>query len=637
MYSDPNLDAPPPRSQFRRPWSPEPFDPYAIPSSELYGIPESRFDNRHQHQEQDYHSRGTSPHRQQRREASDVSVEALDLADYARTLRARQAEDPYPAFFPPSQFRQESHPPSSFPALPPAHRNSSRTSFGSQPPSLVSRGGTLSSSATHHTAASVPSRGRHSSRRPFSMPTTPHASAHGSSSRLQYPPSSVHRGPHIVEPEDYASPSDEIDVSHFPKWSRNWYNSNSSSPRYNPDGYNGDADIYNSIPPSQLNTKHKSPFDPGYVHDPYNTFNSDPYSPYDLPPPLSSMSHGSSRDLLPWSSDPPEYGPPLDPMMKEERIRMLEREFGAKAKGKGKDDGRGLTDEEGKPLVGTVDEKGNLVTVGPKKRVFVRTLQVLLAAGACIPVIYASVAIKQPNSKDPPPPANKPPLYVLYLFSSITLLLLLYMFVFRPCCCVRSKSRSSKHPLGAAAHMGMMVLPVGNAGGKKGKKAKEGKKGKGKYGPPGAQDVQVNLIVDPTAFQPPDESDEEDDEEEGSMDEMPGAFDRRDRARRKRRNRHRRRKGFMEGLAMEAEWKKARAWAVKLAVLDGFGVALWGAMFVFIMTGKRCPSGEFNGWCNAYNVSTASACLLCLAFSLSVFFDVQDLHASKQSPRTRTS
>ena len=80
------------------------------------------------------------------------------------------------------------------------------------------------------------------------------------------------------------------------------------------------------------------------------------------------------------------------------------------------------------------------------------------------------------------------------------------------------------------------------------------------------------------------------------MDEMPGAFDRRDRARRKRRNKHRRRKGFMEGLAMEAEWKKARAWAVKLAILDGVGVALWGAMFVFIMTGKRCPSGEFNGW-----------------------------------------
>jgi len=67
------------------------------------------------------------------------------------------------------------------------------------------------------------------------------------------------------------------------------------------------------------------------------------------------------------------------------------------------------------------------------------------------------------------------------------------------------------------------------------------------------------------------------------------------------------------------------------------GTVLWGAAFVFIMTGKKCPSGGFNGWCNAYNVSTASACLLCVAFGVNIFFDVQDLHASKQSPRTRTS
>lgn len=39
--------------------------------------------------------------------------------------------------------------------------------------------------------------------------------------------------------------------------------------------------------------------------------------------------------------------------------------------------------------------------------------------------------------------------------------------------------------------------------------------------------------------------------------------------------------------------------------------------------------------CNAYNVSTASACLLAVSFALSLFFDVQDLYASKQSPRTR--
>jgi hypothetical protein len=40
--------------------------------------------------------------------------------------------------------------------------------------------------------------------------------------------------------------------------------------------------------------------------------------------------------------------------------------------------------------------------------------------------------------------------------------------------------------------------------------------------------------------------------------------------------------------------------------------------------------------CNAYNVSSACACLLCVVFGVSVFFDVKDLHASKVSPRTRT-
>ncbi|KDR73614.1 hypothetical protein GALMADRAFT_251356 [Galerina marginata CBS 339.88] len=637
MYSDPNnLDAPPPQSHFRRPWSPEAFDPYT-PSSNVYEMPQNG--SRQEFQQHEYQSHGTSPHRQQRREASEVSVEALDLADYARTLRLRQAEDPYPPF--PSQIRPESHPPSAFPGIPMTSWNS-RSSLPMQPPSLVSRGTTLSSNTTHHTTYSNPSRGRQSSRRPYSVPTPLPSSSHASSSRVQLPPPSAHRGPYIVDPDIHSA--DEIDISHFPKWSRNWYNSNNPS-RYNPDSWNPpgepDADIYSPLPTSQLNGSRskKSPFDPGYVHDPYRTFDSDPYNAYDPPPPLSSVGHGSSRDLLPWSTDPPEYGPPLDPTQKEERIRMLQREFGGKGKGKGRDEGRALVDDEGKPLVGTIDEKGNLVTVGPKRRIFFRTLQIFLAIGACIPAIYAAVAIKTTGSDGPPPPANKPPVFVLYILSIITLLLLLYMFVVRPCCCVRSKSRSSKHPLGSASHMGMMVLPVGNAG-KKNKKPKGRKKGKGKYGPPGQGDVQVNLIVDPTAFQPPDASESESEDEHDSLDEamMPGGYDhRQQQARRKKKNRNRRRRGLVEGLKMEEEWTVARQWAKKLAMLDVAGIVLWGAAFVFIMTGKKCPSGGFNGWCNAYNTSTASACLLCVAFGVTTFFDVQDLHASKQNPRTRTS
>jgi hypothetical protein len=70
---------------------------------------------------------------------------------------------------------------------------------------------------------------------------------------------------------------------------------------------------------------------------------------------------------------------------------MLEREFGPNSRrGKGKSQGD-FVDEEGKPLVGMVDSKGNLVTQGPKKRTAVRILQILFALGAGIPAIYAAV------------------------------------------------------------------------------------------------------------------------------------------------------------------------------------------------------------------------------------------------------
>ena len=148
--------------------------------------------------------------------------------------------------------------------------------------------------------------------------------------------------------------------------------------------------------------------------------------------------------------------------------------------------------------------------------------------------------------------------------------------------------------------MGMMVLPVGGPG-KKNKKPKGGNRGKGKYGRPGAQgDVQVNLIVDPTAFQPPEASDSDSEDDYDSLDEamMPGGlrYDGRQQARRKKRNRNRRRRGVFEGLAMEEDWRAARSWAKKVAMVDAVGIVLWGAAFVFIITGKKCPSGGYNGW-----------------------------------------
>ena len=195
-------------------------------------------------------------------------------------------------------------------------------------------------------------------------------------------------------------------------------------------------------------------------------------------------------------------------------------------------------------------------------------------------------------------------------------------------------------------------------GGKRGKKG-----GKGKGG--GGGDVQVNLIVDPHAFNfDPDHDDEDNIGESGDDDDggMPGGFSP-PKPRSKGRGRQRRR-GILAGLAMEESWRHARGWAKKLAIVDVAGVVVWGGLFVFLLLGNRCPSGAFSGWyvffllfslflslvecvalilplagyrCNAYNVFSAAACLLCIAFGVSVFFDVKDLHTSKVSPRTKYS
>ena len=273
---------------------------------------------------------------------------------------------------------------------------------------------------------------------------------------------------------------------------------------------------------------------------------------------------------------------------------MLERKFGTtKARSSA------FLDERGKPIIGTVDAKGNLVTQGPKKRFVLRMVQILLAGTAAIPSIYAAIVIKQPHPGDPPPPANKPAAFVLYILSVLTLLLLLYLFVFRPCCCCspRKKGKDAENPL---LGNGMMVLPVPGSGGGGGKKkggggGKRGKKGgKGKGGG-GGGDVQVNLIVDPHAFNFGHDHDEDDNagpsDDDGGM---PGSFSL-PKPRSKGRGRQRRR-GILAGLAMEESWRHARGWAKKLAIVDVAGVVLWGAAFVLILLGKRCPSGAFSGW-----------------------------------------
>ncbi|KAJ4487806.1 hypothetical protein J3R30DRAFT_3654232 [Lentinula aciculospora] len=604
MYSRQHLDSPPPQSQFRRPWSPEPFDPYPSANSNrnLTQDPYLSQENTNEtHQEYSRYPIQPSQLRQQYREPSDASVEALDLAEYARTLRPHGNWQPEP-------------------------ENNVLDSL--HPPSLMSRGGTLSSSSH----SSVPSPAR----RPFSLP--PSTSRQSPYPRNNLPSSShrTHNYPYLTtdEPDIVTSPvQSEVDISQFPPWSRRWYNPDSSGMPLSP------PDIYSPLPASTFGTKRKT----GDFFDPDHTLKRGSYSkPFDAEP-LYSSSYGreSSRDLLPWSSDPPEYGPTIDDSLKAERVRMLEREFGANANAKTSRN-HDFLDDNGKPLIGTVDDKGNLVTQGPKKRIVTRVVQIFCASAAAIPSIYAAMLIK-PNPVAPP--SGTIAAYVLYIFSVITLLALLFLFMIYPCC-IRHKKSSSASP-GNPLPNGMMVLPVQSLpGGRDHKKARGRKSKKGANA--GGGDVQVNLIVDPDMFGGHRDEEEDEEDEEGEADaggtwdwegsSIPGGWSNPsngDAARKKKRRRAKRRSVFV-GLAMEEEWKKARSLSKKIMAFDILGVILWGTVFVVILMGKRCPIGGYNGWCNAYNVSSAAACLLCFLFGLSVFFDIKDLHTSKVSPRTRT-
>ncbi|KAF8634086.1 hypothetical protein AX15_001088 [Amanita polypyramis BW_CC] len=507
------------------------------------------------------------------REPSDVSVDALDLAGYAQTLHTRQELiDPQDVF-------------SCFPRTLASQSTASKDSL--RIPSLISRGNTLSTS-THPLTSS-----RRQIHRPYSLPDTvciqglrsvaqvPHA--HGSDSR-----------------------ESEIDISQFPSWSRNWYRS-AGKAEYNLD----------TPPPARI-----SIFDPSYkpILDnddyPFPSYRNDMF-------PSHSTQHTSLREYyLPWSPDPLESGAFVSTETKEERVRMLEREFGQNAKPPPRD---AFTDENGKPLVGTVDTKGNLITVGPKKRTALRALQILLTLVAAVPSIYAALFIKPQQGT--PPPAGKLAAFILYALSIITMVVMLYLHLLRPCCGGRRKRGK---PFGDNPILnGMMVLPMQGLPGGKGEKKNKGKKGVSKI--PGS-DVQVNLIVDPNAFGIGDKSDDDGDDEVWDSDgdsPFPGSG-------RGRKRRKARRRSLFAGLAMEQEWRRARAWAQKMAVVDVVGSVLWGAAFILILFGKRCPSGGYSGWCNAYNTSSAAACLLCLAFCTSIFFDVKDLFDSKTNPRTRT-
>jgi len=545
MYS-PSEVSPPPSLSRPRPWSPDPTDP--LPPSRSFAVRTSPG-----------RTSATPPYLGH--DASEPSIDALDLADYARTLNR------YPF---PSDPAYDDY------LLPPPPRSVSVASHASlHPPSLVSSRGTPTSQS--HNTSSL----RHTTHGAF-LPFVPVSSLTQPS--VYIPPDNPLFSPDISHPPlDTTSsrggvPNSEIDISQFPAWSRGWYAKDGRIPKTGP----------------QSEVSHAPFFDPSYRA-------TSLAGNYDL---YTATNSTSPRDFVPWSStDTPNYGLPLDPELKEERIRMLEHEFRS-----------GAVAPTEEPL-GSVDERGRLVTDGPKKRVAVRVIEAGLALGIAVSVFYAALWIK---TSQPPPPQSKPHTFALYALSVLTSLFLLYRFLFRPCCCGRR--RKKRTPTGFNPS-GLAVLPVQGLPGEKAKKKKKGKKGKQEQG-----DVQVNLIVDPTIFG----SLRPDDEENANLDELSSSFSQSGASGRPKR------RSIFEGLAIEEEWRAARKELKQMLFLDTVCFFLWFAEFIWILMRERCPPGSFNGWCNAYNVASAGACLLGLVFGVNVFFDVKDLHQSRESPRTRS-
>ncbi|KAH9966618.1 hypothetical protein BC827DRAFT_1124722 [Russula dissimulans] len=537
-----------------RPWSPDPTDP--LPPVRSFGGQLIRTS-------QAYDNGTSATHPYPGHDTSDPSIDALDLADYARTFNL------YPI---------PTHPTYDDYSLPPPPRSISVTSRASlNPPSLVSSRGTSTSQS--HSKAS-----RHTNHRSF-LPAVPSSLAQPS---VYTPPDNALYSPNILHHSlDTASArggvaNSEIDISQFPAWSRGWYTKDSKSP--------------NSEAPSEAS---RAPFfDPSYRTTAF------PGNNYDL---YAGTNSTSSRDWVPWSNtDIPHHDFPLDPELKEERIRMLEHEF--------RENPDAPTKEE--PL-GSVDEHGRLITDGPKKRMAIRVVEFLFAFGIASSLIYAALWIKTPH---PPPPQSEPHTFALYALSILTSLFFLYRFLFRPCCCA---GRRKKRDLTSFGPSGLAVLPVQGLSGDE-KKKKKGKKGKQEQG-----NVQVNLIVDPTMFRSPLD---QDDEEDANLDEHSSST----RVSQSGTSRRPKRRSIFEGLAIEEQWRAARKELKWMLFSDIVFFFLWSVEFIWILIRERCPPGGFNGWCNAYNIAAAGTCLLGLVFGLGVFFDVKDLHQSRVSPRTRT-
>ncbi|KAL7416927.1 hypothetical protein BDY24DRAFT_412407 [Mrakia frigida] len=312
-------------------------------------------------------------------------------------------------------------------------------------------------------------------------------------------------------------------------------------------------------------------------------------------------------------------GSTIEERIKEKRMKKLEREFGIGGDGSGGagTKGKGRAVEEHVYVVGELDSKGKIVTSGLKKRLTLRWIEGLFGLATCGLALYGALMIKPTPS---PPPSGTLPSLLLCIFSVLSFILDLSLLLIRPLCCSSSKPlKSQQHPNNPLLG-GAMLLPMGGQGGKKGKKGQM----------PGG--FQVNLVVDPRAFQvapvkkkKKKKTKRSKKRKSGTVEELASSSSSSSEDSSSDEEDETRRLSFGEVMAQRERRAWARKWIVRMVwfdVVQGLG---WGTVFgVVMVTGEKCPVGEFEGWCECYNSATAGSVLLCLCFLTSFVFGIQD-------------
>ncbi|CAE6530778.1 unnamed protein product [Rhizoctonia solani] len=520
---------------------------------------------------------------------TDTSVEALDLAEYSARLNAQQAghnlypQAGYPGYGSNVQSGYNVHPQSGYSAHPQsAYSAHPQSAYGSHPQSAYGtpQGGYAYGAQAQSGYASQPSAATAYPTQPtaanYQTPTTAYQSQPAPAYQTppasnQTPPTSNYN-PQPPVRAGTANLGDFIDVGPFT--------------------YSGIREM--SPPPRRHESplRHESPQRPQRYESPQRVRRESPQraprheSPQRVPrnesPQRPQNQSPAPRGHLPWSSettnlnerdlgDPDLVYPPSSPNRNdsnsfpfnvqsqsqahesaseashspEERNPNETSYFSPDPSTENKDKKDWGVKEVGE-RPGDVNSDGKLISNGPRRRMAVRALEVLCAIGVVVACIYA-FAVPKPNPAAPP--ASKPAVYVMVVLGFGTIFVFAYIYIIRGLFGVGTKKDD---PYSHA-----MVLPISRH--RAGKSRKQSKS---------QSNVQVNLIVDPSAFSPPKASSLTPGVPWSEQQTSGGVFTSYER----------------EKARLSA--RKGLWWAVGLDVV---GALAWGTAFVLAMVGPRCP------------------------------------------------